>query len=173
MRRARCFLLSILALAVLGPAATFAQDANPPPSCDSEPYRQFDFWVGEWEVKTADDKVAGTNRIEKILNGCVLLENWEGAGGSIGKSFNMYFSRDETWRQTWVDGAGGRLDLVGKLDGKDMVLSGEMPGRDGGKVLHEIRWSPLEDGRVKQHWRFSKDSGQNWQDAFLGFYSRR
>ncbi len=173
MKHTRWFPILLLALGVTLPAVAQDAPAAPPPPCQSDEHRQFDFWIGDWEVKTGDDKVAGTNRIEKILNGCVLMENWEGTGGSTGKSFNMYFARDETWRQTWVDGNGGRLDLSGGLDGADMVLSGEMPGRNGATALHEIRWSPLEDGRVRQHWRVSTDGGETWQDAFVGFYSKK
>jgi len=163
----------ILIFALCLAQGTFAQPAPPPPSCQSAEHRQFDFWVGDWEVRTADGKLAGTNRIERILNDCVLLENWQGSKGSAGKSFNMYFGRDKTWRQTWVDGNGGRLDLSGGLDGSDMVLAGEMPGRDGSSVRHEIRWTPLEDGRVKQYWRVLPAGKDKWQDAFVGFYSRK
>ena len=51
--------------------------------------RQFDFWIGEWDVTTPDGKPAGSSRIERIANGAGLLENWSGypapAGGN-GKS---------------------------------------------------------------------------------------
>lgn len=56
--------------------------AKPPqlPPCDTRPQAsQFDFWVGEWDV-IVKGKPAGVNRIEKILNGCVLQENWKGPG---------------------------------------------------------------------------------------------
>lgn len=142
--------------------------------CDSEQQRQFDFWVGDWEVVGQDGQVAGENRVEKILAGCVIQESWTGAQGSEGKSFNMYFQRDGQWHQTWVDNAGGRLDLTGGLDDEGrMVLSGTMPGREGGSVLHEISWTPQKDGTVVQHWRASKDRGKSWQDLFVGTYRRK
>jgi hypothetical protein len=155
-------------------AATARQTpaAQQPPSCDAEEHRQFDFWIGDWQVTTPDGQPAGTNRIESILNGCVLLENWTGRSGSIGKSFNMYDRRAGRWRQTWVDGAGGRLDLVGGLDGGAMVLGGTTPAPDGGEVLHEIRWERFDEGKVRQHWRMSRDGGKSWSDAFVGIYAR-
>ncbi len=162
---------SIAAVALLSPVARAQDDAAP--SCESEEYRQFDFWVGEWVVKTADGTVAGENRIEKILDGCVLQENWTGSRGTNGKSFNMYFAREGRWRQTWVDSGGSRLDLEGGLVGKKMVLSGTMPGRDGGPVLHEISWTPQRKGRVVQHWRASRDGGKTWRDLFVGTYERK
>ena len=148
------------------------QEAQEPP-CSAPEHRQFDFWAGDWEVKTPDGKLAGANSIRPILNGCALEESWQGAGGSVGKSFNMYYSRDGRWHQSWVDGNGTRLDLAGGLDERGrMVLSGTMPGPQGQPVLHEISWERLEDGTVKQHWRVSTDDGKAWRDAFVGIYSR-
>jgi hypothetical protein len=161
----------VCAGASLGVApAALAQNAAP---CSSPEYAQFDFWVGTWDVTAPDGSAAGSNRIEKILNGCVLQENWSGAGGSIGKSFNMYYARDKTWRQTWVDGQGSRLDLAGGwADGK-MTLKGETPGQGGKLVRHEVSWTPQPDGTVVQHWRASRDEGKTWTDAFLGIYKKR
>ena len=151
--------------------ATPSTAAAQQPPCSAAEHRQFDFWVGSWEVTTPDGNVAGTNNIRSILNGCALEESWKGAQGSIGKSFNMYFARDGKWHQTWVDGSGSRLDLAGGLDERGrMVLSGFMPGPDGGEVLHEISWEKRANGTVQQHWRASKDSGQTWQDVFKGLY---
>jgi hypothetical protein len=52
--------------------------------CKDDASRQFDFWVGHWRV-TEHGKLAGDNRIEPILDGCALLENWTGAKGGAGK----------------------------------------------------------------------------------------
>jgi hypothetical protein len=162
--------LTLRLLATLLLAAGFAA-AQEPPSCDQPEHRQFDFWLGAWEVLTPDGQLAGHNTIEKILNGCALEESWRGAKGSIGKSLNMYFTRDGQWHQSWVDGAGGRLDLAGGLDGNGrMVLTGSMPGPKGGKIQHEISWQSVGDGTVKQHWRTSRDGGDSWHDVFVGIY---
>ena len=34
-------------------------------ACADPAYRQFDFWIGEWQVHTPDGKLAGTNRITR------------------------------------------------------------------------------------------------------------
>ncbi len=162
----------VLLLALLAAAGTAAAQA-PQPSCDTPEYRQFDFWAGAWEVVTPDGQVAGRNTIQIILNGCALEEYWRGAKGSVGKSLNMYYARDGKWHESWADGNGGRLDLAGGLDDSGrMVLSGTMPGREGGEAQHEISWQDLGDGTVKQHWRVSRDGGKSWQDAFVGIYRR-
>ena len=45
---------------------------------DTEPENQFDFWLGEWEVRWNEDGV-GTNRVERILDGKIIQENFNGA----------------------------------------------------------------------------------------------
>lgn len=159
-----------VAAAVLLPPAVPAQTANP---CDSDQHRQFDFWVGDWEVTGPDGTVAGTNRIEKILNGCVLKENWVGGSGTRGESYNIYSAQEAAWHQTWVDTTGRLLQLDGALRDGKMVLGGETTGQQGGKIRHEIVWTPMDDGRVKQHWRISRDDGKTWSDAFVGLYARK
>ena len=160
-----------IGLLLLTPAAADLAASQAPPPCAAAEHRQFDFWIGDWEVFGPDGKLAGNNSIRSILNGCALEESWRGAQGSIGKSFNMYYARDGKWHQSWVDGNGGRLDLAGGLDERGrMVLSGMMPGPKGGDVLHEISWEELTEGAVKQHWRVSKDGGTAWQDVFVGIY---
>ena len=145
--------------------------AQPAAPCAEAEHRQFDFWLGTWQVETPDGNLAGHNTIQRVLNGCALEESWRGAKGSIGKSLNMYYARDRRWHQSWVDGAGGRLDLAGGLDADGrMVLSGTMPGPQDGEVMHEISWQDLGDGTVRQHWRISQDGGKAWQDAFVGIY---
>ena len=81
-----------------------AQDevtAAAPSRCTAPEYRQFDFWLGEWEV-TSNETPAGTNSIVAIQGGCVLQENWQGAGpgGITGSSFNIYDRERQAWHQT-------------------------------------------------------------------------
>ena len=83
--------------------------------CKDGASRQFDFWVGHWRV-TEHGKLAGDNRVEPILDGCALLENWTGAKGGAGKSLNFFDREDGLWHQTWIDRSGGALFLAGKFE---------------------------------------------------------
>src|SRR5690348_5305664 len=64
----------------------------PKTPCTTNPvYRQFDFWVGNWEAYGLNGKKAGDSKIELILDSCIVLENWtSAAGGYTGKSFNTF-----------------------------------------------------------------------------------
>jgi hypothetical protein len=142
-------------------------DAAPKP-CASLEHRQFDFWIGEWEVTRPDGKVAGHNRITPILGGCALKEEWTGALGNQGTSLNAWDEEARRWRQTWVDQSGTVLLLSGGVEGGRMILqSADGPSRQ------RITWTPLPDGRVRQLWDSSSDGGKTWKVAFDGTYSKK
>ncbi|MCP4201530.1 MAG: hypothetical protein GY769_06295 [bacterium] len=159
----------VLCLLFLGGSAASAQTS---PACSDERSRDFDFWIGEWDV-TANGKIAGTNSIRPILDGCVLQETWSGAGGSAGSSFNFYNPQTKSWQQFWVWRNGTTLDLAGSYADGKMVLEGESKDREGKAVLNRITWHDNPDGTVRQHWQISKDGGATWQDAFDGLYAKR
>lgn len=142
--------------------------------CTAAEHRQFDFWIGAWEVRGPDGKVVGTSRITSILDGCAIHEEWQGGGGSIGESFNVYDRNARRWHQTWVDNGGLLAQFDGGLTaGGAMVLEG--PGRTptGAPARSRMTFTPLADGAVRQHWEFSTDGGASWQTAFDGTYRKR
>jgi len=138
--------------------------------CKDGATRQFDFWVGHWRV-TEHGKLAGDNRIEPILDGCALLENWTGAKGGAGKSLNFFDREDGLWHQTWVDRSGGALFLAGKFENGAMRLEGERAATSKQPATrHRITWTPLPGGKVRQLWE-STPAGKNlWSTQFDGLY---
>jgi hypothetical protein len=162
----------LIGIAAVAPAGA-QQPPSQPPTCSAPEYRQFDFWVGDWEVVDSAGKVLGTNRITREMKDCVVHEHWTGAGGNTGESFNIYRRGTGTWHQSWVDSSGSLLLLEGGLEEGAMVLRAEFPGRNGGTQQHRITYTPLADGRVRQLWEVSADGGQTWQASFDGYYRRR
>ena len=135
MNAQRRFVTRLACIAVLVPMAAGSQQ---PTACSASPYRQFDFWLGDWEVTNVEGTVVGTNTIRKILNGCVLHEHWRGADGGSGQSHNIYNLQTGKWHQTWVDDNGQLLLLDGGLDDQGkMVLRGETVSGEG-TVIDEI-----------------------------------
>ena len=145
---------------------------TPPPACTDAAWRQFDFWLGEWEVHTADGKLAGTNRITREYGGCVLHERYQTAKGYSGESLNTYDPGRKRWHQTWVDNTGTLLLLDGSLQGRAMVMEGSTTDAAGVETRHRITWTPNDDGSVRQHWQ-STDATGAWVTAFDGLYRRR
>lgn len=187
MRIAKCKLSTLSFMMFIGVASAWSQTPTSPPSaappatpaaaraksCVAEEHRQFDFWVGDWDVVTPDGKPAGTNLIKLILGGCVLHENWNGRGGLAGQSFNAYDAKRKRWHQTWVDGQGTVLTLDGRFANGAMGLSDkDTPGKADANAINEITWTPMPDGAVRQLWRTSQDGGKTWAVAFDGKYVR-
>lgn len=160
-----------LLLAGLFSGAARAQAA--PKYCATPEYRQFDFWLGDWNVTNPSGKLAGTNNVTLIEGGCVLQEHWQSTGGSVGTSFNLYNAATKQWHQTWVDNSGGILLLNGGLSNGAMVLTQNRRLRDGSGVLERITWTPLAANRVRQLWDRSIDGGKHWSVVFDGIYTRK
>jgi hypothetical protein len=165
----------ILAVALLTLAPRLSAEDAPAPQGPPPPpeVRQFDFWVGDWEVTTPDGKVAGHNRIELILDGRALQENWNGNGGFTGTSLNIYDTTAKVWRQFWIDRTGGVLQLAGGFADGKMVLEGTSPAADGKTTIDRITWTPNVDGTVRQFWEQSSDNRETWTVVFDGRYRRR
>lgn len=150
-------------------ALAFAQAPQAP--CSTPQDREFDFWIGDWDVFLPDGKLAGTNRIAPLY-GCVLHESWKSAKVE-GQSFNRFDADRGLWHQTWVDSTGSLLLLEGGMRDGAMVLSDAgVPGRKPGAPVNEVRWSRNDDGSVRQHWRTTRDGGKTWETAFDGKYVR-
>ena len=94
--------------------------------------RQFDFWIGDWNVTPWQQPpgpnltLLGTNHVESILEHCVLLENWTSSspGGGSGKSMNYFDTNRNQWRQVWVADGGGSLDYAGTFADGAMRFEG-------------------------------------------------
>ncbi|HJU83908.1 MAG TPA: hypothetical protein VJ600_06835 [Holophagaceae bacterium] len=151
-----------------------AQNPPRPAPCASPEHHQFDFWLGEWEVRDPEGHLAGRNRIESIA--CGLQEHWSDLKGGTGTSLNAYNAATKRWHQTWVGGGGGVILLDGGLVDGRMVLEGRNATAKG-PVLDRITWSPegrdaQGRDRVRQLWEQSRDEGRTWTVAFDGRYTR-
>lgn len=170
MTLARLTASALALLAVSTPVA--AQNAPPAPCQDSARFAEFDFWVGKWDVFIRDGTQAGTNRIEKIERGCLLVEHWTGAAGGTGKSFNFYDPGRRAWRQVWVSSADVIIEIEGGLRDGSMILEGTLTDTRGRSQPFRGTWTPNPDGSVRQHFEISED-GATWSTWFDGRYVRR
>ncbi|HNV83736.1 MAG TPA: hypothetical protein PLF92_08820 [Arenimonas sp.] len=145
-------------------------------ACVAPEYRQFDFWLGEWDVYGGTDgkRVLGHSRIELHASGCWLSEHWQSGSGPAhdGTSLNTWDAQYKVWRQFWVGADAGVLRLEGKFHEGVMTLEGQLPGENQQTQLQRITWIPNADGSVTQHWEISDDKGGSWQTSFLGIYRR-
>lgn len=139
----------------------------------SAEFRQFDFWIGEWDVRSTQGGVpSGTSSVQLILGQCIIFENWAGGSGTNGKSFNIYDTNDKKWHQTWVDDKGTFTHYIGGLEGEKMVVVADTV--IGGKAtLAKMTFSKLPNGEVRQHGENSTDGGKTWTTSFDLTYARK
>ncbi|MGH7494498.1 MAG: hypothetical protein ACREOO_19160 [bacterium] len=168
-------LIVVLALrAYVDPAfirqALLAKEQDKP--CSSAAARQFDFWLGEWEV-TAKGKLAGSNKISRAAGDCAVLEEYHGQSGYSGKSLNFFNPELDKWQQVWVGSAGDILVLTGEYGDGKMILAGEST-QSGKKVQNRITWfNNTAEGTVRQLWESSEDAGNSWNVVFDGLYTKK
>lgn len=177
--RCLCTPLAIGVGLALAGAAAFGQSAAPSPSppaspCTTPEHRQFDFWVGDWNVRDPQGQIVGTNHVTLEYGDCVLQEHWVASGGGhSGSSFNIYWPGSGRWHQTWVDTNGALLLFDGELRDGKMQFTGETPMGPGKRALHQLSFEPLPEGKVRQLWQSSRDEGKTWNVVFDGFYERQ
>lgn len=165
----------ILIIACLGTINAQETQKNSKP-CSAPQFHQFDFWLGEWDVTRAGSTTAtpAKSKISRILNECVILEEYEAASkGYAGKSFNIFDPTTDQWQQYWVDNAGGYLYFTGKFENGAMKFLSKGTDTDGKELLTRMTFSALEGNKVRQFIEESKDKGKTWTVGFDGIYSRR
>jgi hypothetical protein len=160
-----------LACALGGAPLALAQAPAPsaaPSPCASAEARQFDFWVGEWDVYVRG-ALGGRNVITREHGGCALVERWTSLRGpNTGTSVNFYDPARRGWHQTWAGSGGSFLLLDGGWDGERMILEGD--SRQGNDTVgNRISWTPLPGGHVRQRWETRQGNGE-WTVAFEGIY---
>lgn len=169
-----------------GPAAALAagfpiyglgglEAATPGHPCETGAYRDFDFWLGNWEVLNPDGETIGTNAVTRELDGCVVAEHWTDSEGGRGRSINTYDAETGEWHQTWVSAAfSGHVRMSGGLDEDGvMVLTGQREAVNRGfTIFDEYRWTRLGPDRVEQD-GFVRVPAIGFEGSFVGIYERR
>ena len=140
--------------------------------CTYQPeYNQFDFWIGEWVV-TSDGRKVGTSSIQRIVENCIIYENYTETDGFIGKSFNFYDANLHKWRQTWVDGTGRASEFSGEYKDGAMRFEGESHLSDGTKVWRRMTLFNVSATQVRQLSHVSADGGKTWSVNYDYIYTR-
>lgn len=137
-----------------------------------ERHRAFDFWIGEWTV-TVGGAFAGTNSIQPILGHCTIFEQWTGASGTTGKSFNYYDPGYDRWRQIWISDSGTFIEFTGiARDGGIFYTAETINPADGSQTLHKFEFTKISDGIVRQYWETSSDDGETWTSIWDAEYAK-
>jgi len=136
-------------------------------ACRAAERRQFDFWLGEWSVRTPTAPAAVPNSpsvISTAVGGCAVLENW--INGS-GRSVSAYDAATGRWTQHYVFASGGTSLLAGTFRGDSMVLESQRIPAAMGTVWV---WTAVTRDSVRQHQMVVRNGVR--ADAFDGRYRR-
>lgn len=160
---------AFLCVFVAAAASAAGQRNSSSAPCSAPEYRQFDFFVGDWDVFDfgAESKVKARLRVHKVLDDCAIHEDYRSveAGGLHGESFSLYDAPSRRWHQSWVTNRGELILLDGGLEDGRMVLTGTVTGTAGGKSLLRGTWIPGRE-TVRETAVSSSDGGKTWTPAF-------
>jgi hypothetical protein len=148
--------------------------------CSSPEFRQFDFWIGEWEAFGINGKKAGDSKISLILDSCIILEEWTSAGVQqglryAGKSFNTWNSSLKEWQQTWVDNTGNTTAFThGKFADKKIIFNTDpFPFSKDTTAIRRLTFFDLGKDKVRQLGEITKNNGTTWATEYDLEYRRK
>lgn len=157
------FLIASSQAATSAPTAA-ASTPTAAAACAAPEYRQFDFWVGRWDVYGPAGKQVGHSLIEKVY-GCGIRENWIPFNNQLGGSLSTWVPGEKRWEQFWIDSSGSRAVFTGGWNGSAMVIQGKW----GGPIVR-MTYTKNADGSVRQFGEQSTDEGKTWKAAFNFVY---
>jgi hypothetical protein len=169
-------LFTLLFLCSLASAAT-AQNGKLP--CSRPEFRQFDFWIGNWEAYGVKGAKAGDSRISLILDSCVILEEWTGTSNQgfayTGKSFNSYNAASKQWQQTWTDNTGNTTEFLRGEGGNGKIIyyADKVTGPKGETFMRRLTFTKLSNDKVRQFGEMSNDGGKTWTTEYDLEYRRK
>jgi len=167
----------LLLLILISFSAQYSFSQKP---CSNPGYRQFDFWIGDWEAFGLNGQKAGDSHIELILDSCIILENWTSTSvikglRYAGKSYNTWNVAKQKWQQYWVDNAGGVTEYFnGHYEDNKMILeTSNLLQKDGTSKIMRMTFFNLGPDKVRQFGQSSVDGGVTWKTDFDLEYRRK
>lgn len=144
------------------------------PCLAREEYKQFNFWVGKWDVKNPAGQHAGDSEIDLMNNGCTIVENWYGARNFQGKSFNYFDPKDNKWHQFWINQNAQTIFFEGNLEDGNMVYYSYDHVKDmKDAFLRRLTFFNLGPDKVRQLGEKTTDEGKTWQTEYDLTYNRK
>lgn len=161
------------------------------PACPAPEARQFDFWIGEWDVQnwqlnpqlpddaTWYDTGLATNRVYAILDGCAIVEHWMGRlsyGTVHGFSVRAYDPEQDQWVLVlyWPGPTGGTF---GTLEGIFQHGRGEFyneyTNAQGQQVENRYSFSDISPEAFRWDAAASTDARITWKPGWIMEFSKR
>ncbi len=150
------------------------------PGFTQTPATELNFWIGTWNLRWQDTdstEARGTNRIARELDDQVICEYFKAESGSLagftGRSWSVYDTRAQQWKQTWVDNQGAYLDFTGGKDGDSFVFQRKFTQPNGKTVQQKMVFHNIQADQFTWDWMGSTDNGETWNLQWRIFYTRQ
>ncbi len=146
--------------------------------CSAQEFRQFDFWVGDWDLtwpgQNGQPEQHGHNRVNRELSDCVIHENFSDQANPPfqGTSLSVFNPRLGKWQQTWADNQGAYMEFAGEFKEGQMALSREVT-LNGKQVLQRMVYKNIKPDSLDWSWERSEDGGATWKVVWPIHYQRR
>ena len=149
--------------------------------------RDFDFWMGEWNVhnRRLRERLAGSDEWDEfhsrvaarplpagLGNEDVYCTDFD--GGFVGMSFRFFDPKTELWSIYWADSRRpGVLDppVVGEFDGDTGVFEGTDVFK-GRRIVVRFIWSGVTTPTPRWEQAFSQDGGETWETNWIMDFTR-
>jgi hypothetical protein len=160
--------------------------APPPPGCATAEARQFDFWLGDWQIDQQIRRADGSwlhlparTSVSSVLGGCALLEHWEGdvkfyweqmdaVEHMEGLSVRSYDPGEGEWCIHWMDSRHPRFGppFCGRFTGGggDFVQERQTPS---GTRRTRIRFSKAGHGGVRWELAIGSSADSSWTPLWI------
>jgi hypothetical protein len=150
-------------------------DRNARPCMYNDKHKEFDFWLGTWDVRPrgVTGGPASRNVITKVENGCVVLETYSTPGPFTGQSYNIWDSTRQKWFQYWVDNTGGLHEYSGNFIDGAMRYEGSVPNgpRTAGRATFRVTFYPMPPDSMRQHGEALGSDGK-WTTSYDLIYTK-
>lgn len=160
--------------------------------CDSPEAREFDFWIGNWNIRQKILRQDGSwlelyakTSVSPALDGCILIEHWEGnvqffwegmqsVEAMKGLSVRSYDPNTGKWFIYWMDSrtphfgtpyTGNFREGTGEFFSEWETPQGQRMGR--------ITFSDMTPDSVHWELAISSDEGQTWSTIWVMEMERR
>jgi hypothetical protein len=153
------------------PSASFAHLAARLRVAECADHHELDAWIGQWDVYRGAEK-AGTQRVQRMIDGCAIVAEWTGVQGDRGLGTFSYDEAARGWLQLWVSNNKPhpgrpivrRQDPAFEGRGIRMVHANDPFARAG--AIDRVTTTPLAPDRIRQVLESSRDGGQTWTTVF-------
>lgn len=163
---------------------------NGPDWCPEPEARQFDFWIGEWDVENQNSAPgsagwsttgSATNRVYAVVGGCAIVEHWRGyafpaAGHIVGFSVRAWDPGARQWEIVllWPMGSPPRFGTsAGRFEDGRGVFRNRFATPAGDAVVSRLDFYDITDTAFVWSNGVSRDEGETWTSSWIMEFTRR